>query len=63
MGRMKATGSTAGPRPGYVLALLAGLLIHHTVSAQGLTGTLVGSVRDGQGGAIPGALGESLRHR
>jgi hypothetical protein len=39
-----------------VLALLACLLIHNTVSAQGLTGTLVGSVRDGQGGVIPGAL-------
>jgi outer membrane receptor protein involved in Fe transport len=38
------------------LALLAFLLIHNTVTAQGLTGTLVGSVRDGQGGVIPGAL-------
>ena len=54
---MEAPQSTAGRQPLHVLVLLASCaLIPHFASAQGLTGTLIGSVRDGQGGVIPGAL-------
>jgi hypothetical protein len=54
---MEATKSTAGRRPRAVVMLLASCaLIPQFVSAQGLTGTLTGGVRDGQGGVIPGAL-------
>src|SRR4051812_36740959 len=38
-----------------VLAALFALLPHPT-TAQGLTGTLIGVVKDGQGGVLPGAV-------
>src|SRR5687767_12547736 len=39
-----------------LLALVALLLLHGIAAAQGLTGTLIGTVKDDQGGVLPGAL-------
>jgi hypothetical protein len=40
----------------YVLAAAAAVLFPRIGTAQGLTGSLIGMVRDAQGGALPGAL-------
>src|SRR6185503_20193637 len=44
--------------PARVLTILAALcvLLPRTAAAQGLTGTLIGTVKDQQGGVLPGAL-------
>jgi len=44
--------------PARVLTILAALcvLLPQTAAAQGLTGTLIGTVKDEQGGVLPGAL-------
>jgi Carboxypeptidase regulatory-like domain len=45
------------PRYLFALLLIASVTgSFRTAAAQGLTGALIGTVRDGQGGALPGAL-------
>ena len=55
---MEATKWTAAARRRQCLFVLfaACILLPHVAVAQGLTGALIGSVKDGQGGVLPGAL-------
>jgi TonB dependent receptor-like, beta-barrel/Carboxypeptidase regulatory-like domain len=44
------------PTPFFFLLFSAGVLLHHLAAAQGLTGALIGSVKDEQGSVLPGAV-------
>jgi hypothetical protein len=52
----RPTRSAGVRRPGLCLFLLLAWIVPRAVIAQALTGTLIGTVKDAQGGVVPGAL-------
>src|SRR5437879_2488599 len=59
MGPVERTSTSSARRTSrYLLPLAAAacVLLPHLTAAQGLTGTLIGTVKDDQGGVLPGAV-------